>query len=58
MSTELTNKERERVLEKLEELEATIDAIKRDVRVMMQIHELLHPELVEEARQQLEDEAE
>lgn len=54
MSAQLSEQEAERILERLEELEAKIDEIKRNVDVMMQIHELLHPEELARARMEVE----
>ena len=50
---ELTEKEAEEILKRLDEIEEKIDAIRRDLDVMMQIHELLHPEELEKARSRL-----
>lgn len=56
MRQKITEKEAEKILEKLDELEETIDDIARNVRVMMQIHEMLHPEELERARRKVERE--
>lgn len=55
MRQKITEKEAEKILEKLDELEATIDDIARNVRVMMQIHEMLHPEELARARREVEE---
>lgn len=51
MQTELTEKEAEQILTKLDDLDGKIDEIQRNVRVMMRIHEMLHPEELERARE-------
>lgn len=51
---QLTEKEAEQILDRLDDLEEKIDAIQRDLNVMMQIHEMLHPEELERARREVE----
>lgn len=50
METKLTEKEAEQIIDQLDEMEKKTDDIRRNVKVMMQIHELLHPEELEKAR--------
>lgn len=54
MDSGLTDGEAEQILDKLDELEAKIDEIARDIEVMMQIHEMLHPDELEKARREVE----
>lgn len=58
MSTTLSEQEKQRILSKLDEMEQKIDAIQKDLNVLLEIHEMLHPEELEKARQRVEDSGE
>lgn len=50
---ELTPEQRTEILERLDMIESKIDQIQRDLDVMMEIHELLHPHELERARREV-----
>lgn len=51
---QLSEEEIEQILAKLEEIDEKIDEIRRDLDVMLEIHEMLHPEALERARETVE----